>query len=554
MAFELLKHQDGIFREWNKNQLYFGTPPAPGVTLHVPNIDDAVTDWSVGKYRVSAVDPITNIPTLELKFLFTDQSVLDRESTSLVTALSIYQPTALTRAFYDDSVSPATITIDTMFRAYGSEPDKMIFFLGTDVSAATGVIISERYNTGGTLIGNDVPLEKLVPSIDTEKRPATFATTHPLANAEVITGVAYNATGGVVSKQVFLLTASATIRPPAASDVYLTDVTLRSSLLSATDTALLENHLGTPFTTALVKAVLHYSDGSETEINVDGTKCVLQGVEYFDTSLIGPPTNLVLTYYPSASEPFINGGGGGANHLSRHYRLANTAIDTSFSLKLYVVPTYIDVTTGYTYKWRITNLAGDLDVDVTSDVVARHSDGSAFSGTDYTTAQEITMSLDMDTVAPGTYPGHVHTQRLTATMNIPGSGGYNPWILDYIGDGSFAYGQNTNASASNLGAGAINIGMGTTSEDAFLLRLYSPIAPLFDITAQPEPTRPTHFKLEYGGVSSIHEISEYNSNITKVGVAPAFGENTTVNVVWIFRGATGDRILGHSPMIIRLDL
>lgn len=550
MAVILNELADKRFHVYDIHELYFGTPPTQEV--YRPRVGDMVIDRTIGMYFVSAVN-VQGIPTLELVSRFSQQSTFNLDSTSLITALSYYQPSGVTRAFFSNATSPYTVAIDSRYRCFGSESVKMIFFLGSDISA-TGTMISEIRNSSGTVTGNAVTLEEVTTGINTVKRPPAFQTSRLLKSGEVITGVAYTATGGVFSTQPFLITESSAVRSATGTAKFLQSISLKSDLISPTDAKLIENRIGTPFSTALLKGVLHYSNGDKTEVNIDGSKMVLQGVDDFDTSRVGRPSNVVLTYYPGANEPFVNGGVGSKSHLSEIYKLSNIAPNTAYKLKVFCVPTFVDAATGYTFKWFLVNLKGDLALDVTQHIGVYQPDGTAIRPTDYGTQQDLSVSVTMNTVAPNTYPGHVHTQKIELTVSVPGTTGHEPWKIDYIGDGQNVYGLGLTAS-SNAAGDAVNVSVGAKTQSAFLDKLYYPAEPMYDPTVQTLAPAPTHFVIMHKGKETAKlPISSWGTNIPKPATMDRIVAKSTITVRWILQTVNGDQVLAYSPLLVKLDL
>jgi len=537
------------FNIWHISDLYFGEPPSKEVWR--PNVNDMVIDWDVGIYRVLSVNE-ESIPVLQLISRFSQDSRFNTESTSLITALSDYQPSAATKIFIDTSVSPAILSVDGRFVCYGSEPTRCVFFRGTDTSI-NGEVISEVYNGSGDLIGDQVPLE-LINAEGTIKRPVQFKTTKAIEAGEVVTAVFYTDSNGVYSKQPFLVSSSAGFRPGDISEKYIDSISLRGDALSDTQEDLIENTVGTPLNVALLKGVLHYNDGSETEVGIDGVKMVLRGLNNFDTSYVGTPTSVVLQYYPSLNEKFINGSINGSPSISHVYKLANIARDSSFSLKIFIVPVWDAGTTSYSYRYFLVNLEGDLFTEVTADVDAMLEGGGLLSGTDFTTRQDAVFSLDMSTISPTIYGTYVHTQKTDITIDQPGAISGQTWLIDYIGDQTNMFGQDLKASCNAIGD-TINIANGIGILENWLTELYYAIEPLYDNTVLTQAPTPTHFSLIYDDVETDKVVlTDYSSNIPlSVGMGN-FTNQDTVMVRWILETVDGDKTLGITPLFIKNDL
>lgn len=553
----LLEPEDSKFRVWLIDELYFGGT-APNNTLYKPNINDKVVDYSTGEYRVIQVDA-DGIPTLELLVRYNQDGGLDLDSDSLLTALSHYQPTTVTPIYFDDSTTPHyTCTVDGAFVNYGVESERMIFFLGTDTSS-NGTIISERYDGGGNLVDNTVDLNAIDPAQPGVKIPNTFATSVTLTPGDIVSGVAYKADGGVSRKTLFIVQASAANRPIDLSGVFIDGIRIKSDLLDPNDDTVILNDANTSFASSLVKAEILYSDGSVVETNIDGVKMKLLNIDQFDTTALIRPTSVVLAYYPDPNEPFINGvNNGGQSHITKVYFLANRVQGSDFGLKLYAIPRFISVAAGYQLEWRLVNLERDVDIDVTADVKVLSSSGG-FLPANYGNEQNLTVSLNMDDVAPSVYNGHIHTQKVDIVVNIPGSNGLDAFVIDYNGDGINPYGVGLYAACSPGVNGKLNISISKATQTEWLSYLYNSAGALFDRSVLDEPPRPTHFRYEYQVSNSLVvsqeiPIDRWDENLDKVAGIPEWIEDSTVNIVWLIDNAGEWDVLGHSPLVIKLDL
>ncbi len=545
----LIKHNDNNFRGWRHDQLYFGGPQVG--TQYVPNVDDQVTDWDNGLYRVVSVD-VNGVPTLELKMRFVDAASLNGSSDSLITALSQYQPNVTSSAYYDNATSPATITIDAHFPVYDQDSAKMLFYKGTDVSVATGELISERYTGGGVFIDNDVSLTAIDPSNPAIKRPDPFRTTKPFVPGDIITGVVYNAAGGVLGKTSFLIINSSTIRPASLSGNAISGISLDSPLVDPSDSSRLLNDANTPFTTAGTEMILHYTNGTTQKIPIDGSKAKILGLSNYDTASVIRPTRIMAAYYPGPSEPYINGGPG---FLFKEYTLANITSAPIYALRLYMIPRFVDNATGWIFTYRLANLARDVDLDVTADVVTTLVSGGTFLKNSYAAEQQVLLKLDMDTVAPGAYPGHVHTQLMNITLDIPSNTFASPFIIDYNGDGTDLYGDGVWASASSGPTGELLVNVAEPTLTEWFRSIYTSSTPLRDPAVGPEPPVPTHFRVEVAGqVSAEIPVADFDKRIALFGGMTTWVPNTVVNVVFLLQDGANFGVLSHAPLNIRMDI
>lgn len=548
----LQRPEDNRFRMWHIGELYFGGPQVG--TQFIPNVNDGVVNWDEAIYRVLSVDNV-GIPTLELKHRFNNDASIDLDTRSLLTSLSMYQPNAATSAFFDDSVTPFQVTIDTNFPVQGVESEKMVFYKGVE-TGATGKIISQKFNATGDLIGNEVDLIALDPAAPAIKRPLPWTTSERLVGGDIITGVVYNSAGVGISKTSFFVRESAVVRPLDRSGIFLEGVRIVSPLLDPVDNTLIRVTANTPFNTSLLRGELIYSDGTRVVKDIDGSKMRLLGVDGFDTASVVKPTELVLVYYPDANEPYINASGFGTRtHLYKMYRVANKLQANSYALKLFVVPQYVNSVQGYTLRWRLANIERDIDIDVTGDVIVKRRDGANFNPVDYGNVQSLDVSLALEDIIPARYGDYIHTQKLDITLNLPSTSGKDAFVIDYLSDGVNLYGKGIWASAQTGAAGKVLLSNGKGTVTEWLSFLYNSIIPLTDLDLGPTPPTPTHFRYQYEGVDSpVFAISNWNVQLAKAAGIPTWEKDKTINIVWLLSNAGNYDVLGHSPLVVKLDL
>lgn len=553
MSVNLIQPKEARFQTWRIEEIFTDSPGQSG-TLFIARVKDVIFGDD-GIYEVSSVDATTNAATLELKMRYSNSMAFDNTNDSLITALSMYQPSAATRIFIDRSVTPATASVDERFRSHDPDATHVKVFLGVDVSA-DGIVVSEVYNAGGTMTTNEVSLEAPNPANPGALRPVTFNITRDIPNETLLTMVAYDATGKAIGKHPFLAELSAFIMPSGAATVYLESISLQSVLIDPADATRILNPINTPVDTSVFTVTLHYSDGSTTaNLPIDGNLVKMHGISNFNTGAVGRPKEVVLSYYPGTNEPFIGGAGGAANHISKIYKLANVAVDTSFSLKLFPTFEYINAITGFQTTWYLANLERDLLVDVTANVVANDlNTGRTYSGNLMDVTQRVSLTLNTDDVIPNVYPGHVHTQVMDITLNTPGSVNPSPWAVDHILDGTMIFGVEETAHCSTTGDGSFNIGVDMSDKEKFLFELYHKTAPLFDDTVMITAPEPTHFIFMYEGVSVEVPIDNWNETTSMPAGSPVLVDEGTAEIKFIIRAGGEDNVVAIAPLMIRLDL
>lgn len=542
------------WRWWHINMIYRGQSGVVYERLYVPNVGDLVYDGENSFYRVDHVDEVTAIPTLTR--IDPSKGLNDTgDPNNLFSALRVYQPHITERMFIDTLTNPYTLSPDGRYRVYGDEHTHAKLFLGTDTSE-DGTVLSQSLNSNGVVISELVELTPVHPDIPTIKRPKRMHTSRNLADGEVVTLVIYNAHGRPTTETPFFCRRADNISAPSSSNVYVHDIELISPLISATDPTLIENPLNVPLTTSLMMCRVHYSNGHHMDLEIDGQKVKIHGLNNFNTSLLGPATNIVLSYYPSEQEQAINLSGHPIAQIPKHYRLANIPMGDDVAVKLYVVPKWVD--NHYELTWRLTNLQYTLDLDVTDWVTVRQDNGFAFNSRGFGITQMLQVSLDLDLAAPGRYPGHVHAQQLSITLEEPNSTPKDNWVIDYTGDGFTYVGVGVWCSVSHMTNRPFRIDIGQNVDYEWINRLYYPLDPLFDGTVLDRGPMPTHFRLEHGGEDGRQAIGTYSiadwDKTFYLGPNRAWDPYWPMNIVWLVESNNTFKTLGITPLSIEADL
>lgn len=537
---------------WHLKEIYMGVPGVVTQLLYVPNVDDLVFDGQNTLYKVEAVDPVTALPTLIAVNLQEGFNSHVSDPDNLMHGLRSYEPHIVNRVFVDTTTTPATVSIDARYRIYGSEATRAKLFLGFDTSTQ-GTVISKKLSSSGIVISDTVDLEPLYPGNHTVKRPGRFHTETALEDGERVTLVVYNAAGKVCGEHPFIVRNAGMISGPTASSIYIEDVELVSDLLSQEDSELIVNPLHTPLMTNMFTCRVHYSNGLFSDHAVDGNKVKIHGITAFNTSLLGPITQVVLSYYPSPGEPAINVSGALKPSINKIYKLANRAMTNDPALKLYVAPVWVG--NGYKLLVYLTDAEYNREVDVTAHSVITLEEGGVFRGNVYGQQQKIRVSLNMDVAAPGRYPGFVHTQQITLTLNQPGSATTAEWVIDYGGDGFTYQGDRIFCHALLTGNKEFRIDGNETNLIDWLSRTYRAIDPLFNPTLASAAPEPTHVRLENGNpdgsrlITTI-PVTDWDKLLT-LGTDREWDVNYPLKMVWLVIANGQEKVTGITALSIK---
>lgn len=542
------------WRTWHMEEIYVGNPPLDGKPLYVPNVKDVVFDGVDTYYRVDAIDSVTSIPTLTMFDPSARFCHRDVDPDSLHEGLKMFQPHIATRIFVDNATTPATLTPASHYKVHGCEFTSMKFFKGTDTSE-NGTVVSQVINSNGAVVSEEVDLQPIIAGNNAIKRPVKCNTTQTLVDGEIVTGVVYTTMGTPAAEHSFIVRNAAMIAGPEASNVYIEDIELISSLIDDNDPLLLNNQLGVPFNTAAMNCRIHYSDGGFKDVAIDGAKAKLHQLSNFNTNLLGPETRVVLSYYPGSQEQSINLTGTTPS-INKTYRLRNLTQDENHGFKLYVVPYWTG--TEYVLNVRLTDVDYAIDMDVTAHTTIKQANNWDFNSIGFGLTQSLVLTVALDDVLPGAYQGYVHTQTLKLTLAEPNSTDQDNWVIDYLADGHSVFGVGTYALYSTTTNKAFSIACGQVGEYEWLSHLYYSIDPIFDNALAGEPPKPTHFRLEHGGEAGTLPIGTYP--LSQWNKTFALGEDREwelgwpLTIVWLVVAGEQEKVVGITPLSLELDV
>lgn len=547
MSSIIKKREDTALQIFNIDELYRGVS-VPNKILYEGAVGDFVIDPTQGVYQITGFNG--EVPILEL---WINPSYLElSRNKDLDAGLSRNHLSEGYYAFYDDSVAKPIVIADPWTYIFGSEFTEAKVFLGEDTTQS-GKVISRRYDSAGNMVSESIPLVRAGSDLEEIMIIPPFNVDTPLNVGEIITIVPYNSRGSGSGKMKLKVAHSSAIKSNTISSRYVVDIKLVSDLISKSDPSLILNDVNVPLQTSLFDYQLVYSDGTLSPVSgIDGNRVKLMGLQDHDSSRLGRGTSVTVVYYPTDNEAILNSSGAANPNVNATYRLANRKGVADFGLKLYVVPVYQGVADGYKLNFYLFDDKYEVLKDVTESVtLTRRNDNGPFEPAKYGDKQELQLVMKLEDVIPGLSPDHIHVQRFDITLDTPSSADdSNAWIIDYITDGSLSLGYGVKADVSNTSR-TVNLRNSKLNLVRWLDDLYQASAPIFDEDLSSGAPTPTHFKLEYQGEESTHEINKWDDDLPLTGsdVVNAFG---TVKVTWIWRDGSKDKYLGVTPLLIRL--
>lgn len=536
---------DRGFRVWNYDETYTG-PDGAGVM--VPNIGDAVLIWNVGWHKVIDLN-LTSYLYEYVYQTFTEQN--DFDQIDILFGVGAGYTSETFRAYLDTSVKPYRLAVDTRLHSYGSMSSHYKLFLGTDISSSAGRVISALYDQSNTYVGENVPFE-LAARSDVQnhniKAPAEGSCHLELKDGQLVTLVAYSDTGVVVGINKLLIQNTAFIRKSEANQLTITKISLASPWLADDVDKTLRIPMNLPLESLNLRGRVHYSNGHVRDVPIDGTKMDLYGLDNYISTINGQTAPLVLSYKLSPNE-ISNVAGGTPNqyHISEPYRAVSTEVAGTYSVKLFVVPEWIDESTGWRLEYYLYNLDRG-DVYYVTPHVEMGVNSAVYDPLLMGVKQTIVVAVDMQRIDPR-LAQYRHAQTLSITLLNNGIDDVAPYIIEYDPgqDPDFGGELSCRVTFNAIGDWSVDISQGLFSLEEWLDVLYTRVKPLYDKSAEAGPLTPTHFILSINGYRTKYPIASWNTALNSTtGGKP--GRSAVIE--WIRETAGSTLNLAASPLKI----
>lgn len=418
------------FKVWSIDDIFFGKDEKG---KHVPNVGDLVVETEGGTIRfkkVIAVNENTWIATLSP--LYQDRDVREEETQFHAVGPGYHSETF--RLFYDNSVVPHTLMMDSMAHLYGEDVSYIKIFKGYDISQS-GRVISQYRSNENERYSENVPVYKLGTRFDDNnaiKRPVVCHTTEHLEDGDVVTIVAYTQSGIEASVRRFIVAHTANIRRLENSTLYVADVELVSPFISASDDRLLEFPSNMQRDGLFTMARVIMSDGSHRLVTIDGNKVSLLGLDHVISTLPHETASIALVYHLGPNELAWNASSGKNRHVTTVYRYRTLDVDGSYTVKITVVPEWISVNSGYRLRYFLFNLERTYMMEIT-DLVEYGIDSEPFNGRRYGVVQHLAVAINLDKLGIG-LKSFRHVQTLSIALRGNPEEFYEPYVINYFGE------------------------------------------------------------------------------------------------------------------------
>lgn len=519
----------------------------------VPRVGDMVIDPENGWYLVTYVDIEGTLKSTLTPWNPKDV-VADDETDITILGGPYHYATGEYLVAIDYSQNPPVAMIDNRIYSTGSMVKFAKLFKGNDISE-NGEVVSAVYNNSGDLVGNAIPLEAIaIPNFtsNTLRRPVDFAAAQYLENGERCTLVFYDENGHFSPPAWRLcVQQSAFIRHNELGKKYVKEIELISPFLtSKTDPNLLQIPINVNLAAVEFRGRVWYNDGSPVDMNVTGSKMVLNGLDEYIPSVPGQMDNFVLEYFLSAEEEIYLASPGEVKHKARQYRVKTIEKQGAYSPKLYAYPVWVSGTEGYKLVFFLLDLDRKVVYNVT-DYIRLNSVSPAFDPLKYGTVQHLTYNVSLKDV-DARYEEYTHRQSIDISLLRPGTEPGSLWTVGFDPNQNPAYGLDIDAKF-NTSSSMVNIRNGFdryNDQAKWLDALYFNIKPLVDSTVETVAPTPTHFILY------VDDNNQWRFPIDQwwadLNVSARLANYSTLYIKWVkVVGDNSELQLGVSGLTVR---
>jgi len=533
------------FRQWHRDEIVTEN----GNGKWVPNPNDLVVDYEQGFFIVTEVDYTTGLSVLTPWVL--PESPEEDDNIDVLIGSGPGYPSESYRAFLDTTVTPHTLSPDLRLHYYSSSIASYRVFLGTDISQEHGTVISSFYDNAGNFLGDSIPVEGLAnPDTDGEpvKAPMTGYTSEKLDDGELVTVVAYDDSGGVVSEAKLLIQNTKAIRRADASKRYIQSIQLESPFISDADPQVIEFPLNVTVESLPLTGVVNYSDGKKQRLPIDNTRFSLMGLRNYIATETGQQFPMVLAYTLSPDEVSYTLTPTANRRLTLPYTAMTTPVDGAYGVKLFVYPVWVDAVTGYRLEFWLYNLDRQTFYNVTPNIELGVN-SAPFNPTLYGATQNLTYAVNLNNV-DGKFVPYRHVQNIQLALLARGDQDQDNWVIYPTPGSGNGYGRGYYADLEFVSANSWNLKLdqGLPSKEVWLKTLYDSIEPLVHPDIESVPPVPTHFRVRFLNNTYEYTVDQWDETFV---VNNDLEDGELVYIQWIRRNYDTDLQLGISALPVR---
>ena len=533
---------EGLWKTWALNEIFTGDV---GSKRYVPKINDHVIEPVTNtRYRVKSLNQITLVAELET---IGGNNSLALSSTDMLFATGPGWPSQAYRIFLDDTVFPYRLDIDAFLsiRTVNAAYAKIVY--GSVFGSHE--VISQVFDAAGVFVTDKVGLDLLAVEPGWEnhhiKSVKTCNCVKKFVNGDTLSVVTYSSDGHVLNTTSLSVVNSNFIRDLNSPRKYITHISLRSPFVSETNPELLLLPLNWTKASMNIMGVVHYSNGSEAELPIDGRKFTLRGLDQLLSSIPGHDFDMELHYALEPTESTYHETSSFNNGINTHIRVRLVDSNFSYSVKLFAYPHWDTASQGFKLKWFMFNLERNFFKDVSGNVKFASS-SNLFDGYSFGSTQRLQVTLNLRDVIP-TYKPFVHTQIVEVSLYGRPTDFPTPWTVKHNLTDKRAFGGGL--KAIRLFPNTISIKSLQQNYEEWLTRLYKETFPLSET---PEDNtffiEPSHFQIVHGGRTTCFPIESWSEDLVLPEVVNMYDN---VYIVFTKKISSGEIFLSMAALNIQ---
>ncbi|ECW1346323.1 hypothetical protein F3S34_21735 [Salmonella enterica] len=532
--------KDRGFEVWDPSELYEPNKP----TGYVPNPRDLiVNDMTSGFDRVVSVN--YSVPSWETE-PFGGVGVANQDG-----RLNGHYPLRSDkyRVYVDSTKLPPTMVIDDAVTFNGPDIDGVRILRGSSVNDDAEIL--SGYYKDGVLKKNYLPVQT-ISAADAEtvvKQAIPGSCLAEVSNGEECTFLVYSDTGNVVQIAHGHIIKTNLVMAQETPSRTVLGIKLVSPFLVDDNGTTLTLPINIPLESIPLWCDIQYSDGTK-RLPIDGSRVKFNGLRnsgahdtFYIASNAGNELPCQLSYQLARGETY-----GGTDIVKdtivKDYTAVTETVDGAYSMKLFVVPRWLDANRGYRLSFLLYNLTRGQVYDATANI--QYTTGTTFDPLLMGVKQRLNVQVDISKVNPQ-FRAFIQAQSFAITLVNPGNELNTNFLIEYLPDG-LVYGNEIWAEFkySNVNYSTLNLRCGCASKAEWLKALYEPIYPLYDRRNESEAPEPTHFEVHVGGKVYTHSIDEWLNEQT-VDYRIALDDSLVIR--WIRRTPTDTLNLAATPML-----
>lgn len=525
--------------------------PTTGTGHVIPVVGSLVNDVANGGvlYWVQSVDPVTHASTLAQETIL----VVDNGDDSTLTSVVSYG-NDIFRVYFDIRTKPWAIQPDTHAVVYGINNSnyKVIRYPGTPQE----VSIALYYDASGNFNGDRVPLvavDQVHPGAGTYFTPCN--TSVQLVEGERLRLDVYNSYGALTC-QIYTFAKQATIQNENVGRIpVIIGMAIGSSQLRSNNEIYIYERQD-PGSLAIT-ATLQYDDGTNIQVEIDGQRCFLYGLEDFIASYPGLQQQLVVKYFlttdQNVNQTLLDASG---SHITSTINLVVIPNQLASSVKLAVIPRWSALLNQYSLFYYLYKVDGTSVVNVTQWISI--SEGS-YNGSLFGVAQDFTVLVDLQQMDPVAYLAPTPYQQ-EVIITLQPSTVYQRYTIRDASDSQYVYGVDSAAARRPV------LYYDTTRQQyfipttlfpttaSFLQAFYMQSSPPYDAATTTVPPVPTHFFIRDAAtglplITNMIPIAEYELAMSFIGSGDPsrfVTSNVLIEFIVQINNATNNLIFGSS--------